>query len=206
LPLEEVTIEVVCNANNVLCGSDGVSRVYGPQKGASPEQVELLSSALENYARIVNTTFGKDISSAPGSGASGGLGAGLILLNARLRPRAEAINEYFDLDQILKETWDCVFTAEGAIDYQSIRGKMTAEVARQAKASGAQVIALAGTIGDGADVCYEAGIRAFMSIIRGPSSLDDAINHVEALLTDSAEGAMRLVMVGMKLAAGRKLA
>jgi glycerate kinase len=100
--IDKIKIEAVCNVKNVLCGDDGVARVYGPQKGASPEDVELLSSALENYARFANASLGKNISTKPGSGASGGLGAGLMLLNARLRPRVEAINEYFDLDHILK--------------------------------------------------------------------------------------------------------
>jgi glycerate 2-kinase len=113
----------VCNIKNVLCGPKGVARVYGPQKGASPEQVEMLAMALENVANVAHITLGKDISRAPGSGASGGLGAGLMMLGARLRARGDAINEYFEFDRVFENQWDFVITAEGALDFQSPNGK-----------------------------------------------------------------------------------
>lgn len=86
----------------------------------------------------------QDVSRVPGGGASGGLGAGLILLGAKLRARSEAINEYFEFDRVFEQKWDFVITAEGSLDGQSTQGKMTTEVARRAKRRGAQVVALAG--------------------------------------------------------------
>ncbi|KAI4649452.1 hypothetical protein J4E93_003772 [Alternaria ventricosa] len=197
--VEKVQIEAVCNTKNVLCGSKGVARVYGPQKGATPAQVEMLASSLERLAQVAQSTLDEDISQTPGSGASGGLGAGLMLLGATLRARAEAINEYFEFDRVFANQWDFVITAEGALDFQSPNGKMTTEIARRAKRNGAQVVALAGTIGEGADGCYGAGIKAFTSILRGPVTLEQAIVQTEVLVEDGAEKVMRMIMVGLAL-------
>ena len=196
--LKEVKIDVACNWQNVLCGPKGVARIFGPQKGATPEQVELLAAALENYASVVERKLQIDVSHAPGSGASGGLGTGLMLIGAHLHPRYELIMKFFDLDKLLD---DCqlVFTAEGGIDFQTPRGKIPAEVARRAKQRGLPVIALAGTVGPGASATYESGIDAFASIMQAPTSLEDAIRDTQRLLKDSAEGAMRMVMVGALL-------
>ncbi|KZM26006.1 glycerate kinase [Ascochyta rabiei] len=197
--VERVEIEAVCNIKNVLCGSKGVARVYGPQKGATPEQVGLLAAALYQLAQVAQKTLKRDVSSAPGSGASGGLGAGLMMLGARLRARSDAINEYFEFDRVFEKQWDFVITAEGSLDSQSTQGKMTTEIARRAKGCGAQVVALAGTIGEGADGCYGAGIKAFTSIMRGPLTLEEAISQTENLVEDGAEKVVRMIMVGMAL-------
>ena len=197
--LKDVKIEVACNWHNVLCGPNGVARVYGPQKGATtPEQVETLAMALDNYGSVVTRKLGIDISQTPGSGASGGLGTGLILVGAKLRPRYEVMTEYLNLDRLLDEC-QLVFTAEGGIDFQTPLGKIPAEIALQAKKHGLPVIALAGTIGIDAEANYEAGIDAFASILQGPTTLENAIKEVERLLKDSAESAMRMVMVGRSL-------
>ncbi|KAJ4316829.1 hypothetical protein N0V94_005242 [Neodidymelliopsis sp. IMI 364377] len=196
---EKVQIEAVCNVKNVLCGPGGVARVYGPQKGATPEQVDMLATALEKLAKVAQMTLKRDVSNAPGSGASGGLGAGLMLLGARLRARSDAINEYFEFDRVFEKHWDFVITAEGSLDSQSTQGKMTTEVARRAKRCGAQVVALAGTIGEGADGCYGAGIKAFTSILRGPLTLEEAIVQTETLVKDGAEKVVRMIMVGLAL-------
>lgn len=197
--VQKVQIEAVCNIKNVLCGPKGVARVYGPQKGATPAQVDLLAEALERLALVAQKTLKEDISRAPGSGASGGLGAGLMMLGARLRARSDAINEYFEFDSVFKTQWDFVITAEGSLDHQSPNGKMTTEIARRAKRNGAQVVALAGTIGEGADGCYVTGIKAFTSILRGPSTLEEAIVQTDTLVKDGAEKVMRMIMVGLAL-------
>lgn len=196
--LEEVKIEVPCNWKNVLCGPNGVAQVYGPQKGATPEQVTQLSNALDNYASVVGRKLGFDISQAPGSGASGGLGTALILIGATLRPRYEAVTEYFRFDGLFEEC-QLVFTAEGAIDFQTPEGKIPAEIAMRAKKHGLPVIALAGIVGPNADANYEAGIDAYVSMLQCPTTLEKAIQEAERLLKDSAEGAMRMVMVGRSL-------
>lgn len=183
----------------MLCGARGVARVYGPQKGATPEQVEALSAGLEQYAAVAGSYLGCNIATAPGSGASGGLGAAILLLGGELRPRSEAINDHFEFDQLFEEHWDVVITAEGMIDSQSTQGKMTTEIARRAKENGSQVVALAGTIGAGAESCHESGIEAFSSILQGPSTLEDAMKNTPRLLTEAAERLMRTIIVGMSL-------
>ncbi|CAN8105363.1 unnamed protein product [Discula destructiva] len=200
---DPVTIQAVCNVKNVLCGEYGVARVYGPQKGATNDQVETLSSALERLASVFQPILGRDISLEPGSGASGGLGAALLFLGAQLRPRSEAINEYFHIDDVLSQRWDFVFTAEGSLDHQSTKGKMTVEVARRAHDIGAQVIVLAGTIGHGADLVYEEGVEAFASILNGPLSLAEAIATTDNLLKDAAERSMRMIQTGMAVVSER---
>ncbi|KAL8674240.1 MAG: hypothetical protein Q9168_001365 [Polycauliona sp. 1 TL-2023] len=196
--LKNVPIHVACNWHNVLCGPDGVARVFGPQKGASPCDVENLALSMDTFAAVCSKKLGRDIGYSSGSGASGGLGAGLMLIGAELYPRYDIIMQYLDIDSRLDEC-DLVFTAEGAIDYQTPRGKIPAEVARRAKIHGLPVIALAGTVGRDADVNYGVGIDAFASILQRPVSLETAIAEAETLLVESAESAMRMVMVGRSL-------
>ena len=163
--LKEVQIDVACNIHNLLCGEQGVARVFGPQKGASAEVVAQLDGALDQYAAVIKRDQGVDVREMPGAGASGGLGAGLhALLGATLHPRYDIVMEYLDIDDLLRDA-DLVFTAEGGIDFQTPRGKIPAEVAERAKCLGLPVIALAGTIGKGARVNYEHGIDAYVSIL-----------------------------------------
>lgn len=158
---------------------------------------------MDNLATAANAHTEIDLQSEPGAGASGGLGAGLLLLNASLRARAEAIDEYFQLHDVFNTPWDIVFTAEGSLDYQSAKGKMTVEVARRARQHGcSHVIALAGTIGDGAESVYGEGIAAFTSILDGPLSLKAAIEQTPHLLTNAAERTMRLLQVGLSMHQG----
>jgi glycerate kinase len=196
--LKSVKIDVACNWHNVLCGPKGVARVFGPQKGASPAEVELLGEAMDRVASIVGAALDKDISTAPGSGASGGMGAGLMLIGAELHPRFDIIQKFLNISTLVKDA-DICFTAEGGIDEQTPRGKIPAHVARLAKEKGVPVIALAGTVGQGARTNYAAGIDAYASILQGPSTLQMAIQDAERLLTDAAESAMRMVMVGRAL-------
>lgn len=196
--LREVKIDVACNWHNVLCGPKGVARVFGPQKGATAAEVELLGEAMNRVASIVGSALEKDISVAPGSGASGGMGAGLMLIGAELHPRFDIIQKFLNISSLVQDA-DICFTAEGGIDEQTPKGKIPAHVARIAKQQGVPVIALAGTVGQGARTNYAAGIDAYASILQGPSTLQMAIQDAERLLTDAAESAMRMVMVGRAL-------
>ncbi len=194
-----VRIDVACNWHNVLCGSKGVAQVFGPQKGASQETVHQLSAALDNYADVIARDLQRDVRHLPGSGASGGLGAGAFAcLGARLHPRFDIIMQYIDLDSRL-EWADLVITAEGALDYQTPYGKVPSEVARRAQMHGTPVIAIAGTLGQGVDSVYATGIDAFASIMPAPGTLENAIEHAGNYLTSAAERVMRQVNVGMRL-------
>ncbi|CAM1501285.1 Fc.00g104470.m01.CDS01 [Cosmosporella sp. VM-42] len=189
-------IDVAVNWHNVLCGPNGVANIFGPQKGATAEQTRRLSAAMEVFASVSSRILcDTDVAISPGGGASGGLGTGLRLLGARLRPRYEIVTQYINLQGMFEEC-DLVLTAEGGIDDQTPRGKIPAEVARLAKKRGLPVIAIAGTIGPGAQVNYDIGIDAFTCILQRPTTLEDAVNEAERLTRESAECVMRIVQVG----------
>ncbi|WP_052865242.1 glycerate kinase family protein [Streptomyces niger] len=192
-------IFVACNPYNLLTGEGGVARTFGPQKGATPAQVEELASAMDHWAALLERRCGTDVRLMPGGGASGGLGAGLAAaLGARLLPRFDVLPGYAELDAQLALA-DLVITAEGALDHQTPRGKIPAEVARRAKRQGKQVIALAGIIGHGAAQTHPVGIDAYASILSGPMSHREAMDSTAALLSDAAEQALRMVLVGTRL-------
>ena len=208
----KTTIDVAVNWHNVLCGPQGVAAVFGPQKGATVAQVNHLSRAMEAFARAAGPILGvgdDEVRLSPGSGASGGLGTGLRVIGATLRPRFDIVMEYIALDGLFDEC-DLVVTAEGGIDDQTPRGKIPGEIARRAKRSrqggggGLPVIAIAGTIGSGARVNYDVGIDAFTCILQRPTTLDDAVSDAERLTRESAESVMRIVAVGRMLGLNNK--
>ncbi|WP_336318364.1 glycerate kinase [Streptomyces lavendofoliae] len=199
--LADTELLVACNPYNVLCGERGVARVFGPQKGATPAQCEELSAALEHWAAALTAACapGVDLRRAPGTGASGGLGAGLAAVGGRLVPRFEVLLDGLDLGARLGRA-DLVVTGEGTLDAQTARGKVPGEVARRARAAGVPVLALAGTLGEGAG---EAGLDAYESIAPGPLSRAQALDRAAELLADAAERALRTVLVGARLRAPR---
>ncbi|MFC5589388.1 glycerate kinase [Sporosarcina soli] len=198
--LSTVPIDVACNWKNLLCGDQGVARVFGPQKGATPEQVELLSEALDHYAALIKKTVALDVRYLPGSGASGGLGAGLIAFaGATLYPRFEIIKNYIQIEEKIRNA-DVVFTAEGSLDFQTPNGKIPSEVARIAKKHHIPVIAITGTIGQGAELNYNAGIDAYLSIIPKPTTLEKAMINAPKWIEDSTEAALRQVSIGLTIA------
>lgn len=194
-----VDIDVAVNWTNLLCGKKGVARVYGPQKGASSENVEQLSNNLEHLARLIKSFKKEDVSLMNGGGASGGLGAGLHgFLNARLHPRFEIIMKYIEISDAIKNA-DLVITAEGCIDFQTPNGKIPSEVARIAKIHEKPVIAFAGTIGHNAKINYQSGIDAYSSIIPEPTTLENSILDADKWLENCSENALRHIMIGINL-------
>ncbi|NJM69700.1 MAG: glycerate kinase [Scytonema sp. RU_4_4] len=201
--LERVQIDVACNWHNVLCGDKGVARVFGPQKGASPQIVEQMALALEHYAAVIETDLGIDVREMPGSGASGGLGTGLhALIGAKLHSRYDIVMQYLELDNLIPEV-DLVITAEGCIDYQTPRGKIPAEVAKRAKRYELPVIALVGTVGKDAEINLRQGIDYYNSILTHPCQLSEAIAQTTTLLTNAAEQVARLLLVGRQITLAR---
>jgi glycerate kinase len=193
-------IEVAVNWYNVLTGPRGVARVFGPQKGATPEMVDALEAALERYAAVVHEATAVDMREAPGGGASGGLGTGLAaLLGATLRPRYQVVLRYLDVEAKLDQA-DLVITAEGRIDQQTPRGKAPAEVARRAARRGVPCLCLAGSIDPLADAVLDHGMTAFFSITEGPASLATCLDDARRLVERAAEHALRTVAAGMAIA------
>lgn len=205
--VKQTEVIVACDVDNPLTGERGAARIYGPQKGATPDMVELLNKYLERYAEIVKRDLKKDVKEVPGAGAAGGLGAGLIaFLNAKLRRGIEIVIEASKLDEKLKNA-DLVITGEGEVNHQTVFGKTPIGVAKLSKQYGISTIAIAGGISPGAEGVYEAGIDAIISIAPGPISLEEAMNRAEELVASAAERAARMIKVGTILKAkgeGRK--
>lgn len=202
--LARVRLDAAVNWHNQLLGERGVARVFGPQKGATPDQVLQLEAGLTRYAALIEACTGRRVAALSGAGASGGLGAGFAgLLGGTLHPRYEVVMRYLDLDSLLARA-DLVITAEGSLDAQTPHGKVPAEVARRAKQRGLPVIALAGTLGQGAGINHQHGIDAFTSILKRPCTLDEAIDHAARWLARAAEDVVRMVGVGLLL--GRPVA
>ncbi|MDI6626234.1 MAG: glycerate kinase [Rhodococcus sp. (in: high G+C Gram-positive bacteria)] len=203
-PRSGVEIRVACNPHNILCGPGGVARIFAPQKGASSTQVEILSAAMDRWAEVLERDVstrpaGLNLRTGPGTGASGGMGAGVAaVLRAELLPRFEVMLDHVDLDSLIA-TADLVLTAEGSIDKQTPKGKIPTEVARRAKLHGKPVVALAGTIGLDARANYDSGIDAFAGILPSPVELVEALERGAEFLTDATERAMRLLLVGATL-------
>ncbi|MGL5116670.1 MAG: glycerate kinase [Beijerinckiaceae bacterium] len=202
--LAGVKIDAAVNPHNILLGERGVARVFAPQKGATPAQVVELEAGLIRYAAEVKHTTGRDLGMAEGSGASGGLGIGLMAFcGARLHPRYDIVMRYLAFGDLLARA-DLVITAEGSLDGQTPYGKIPAEVGRRARDLGIPVIALAGTIGKDVHLNLEHGIDAFASILKRPCSLEEAIGKAHKLLRRAAEDAIRMMQVGMRLSQPRR--
>lgn len=189
--LQQVEIEVAADVNNPLCGPHGASAVFGPQKGASPAQVEQLDAALRHFAGVAARTLGEDHSLFPGVGAAGGLGfASRAFLKARFRPGIELVAELSGLEDALQGA-ALAITGEGRLDGQSLHGKTPVGVARLARRAGVPVIALAGSLGEGLAELRDEGIEAAFSLVPGPITLAQACAQAAVELENRAEALAR---------------
>ena len=197
--LAETATVVACDVNNPLTGEQGASHVYGPQKGATPEMIEMLDANLAHFDEILQRDLGKSVGNVPGAGAAGGLGAGLMaFLNASLKSGIEIVTEATQLSKQLVGA-DLVITGEGQINFQTVFGKTPVGVAQVAKTHNIPVIAIAGSITDDSGGVYDAGIDAMLDIVPEPMSLETAIENATALIETAAERAGRMVATGMKI-------
>jgi len=180
--IAETEIEVACDVDNPLYGKNGAAYIYGPQKGASKDQVKELDQGLKHIAEIIKDDLGKEVNEIPGAGAAGGLGAGLsAFLDAKLRPGIKIVMEASKLREKMKKV-DLVVTGEGKIDGQTASGKTPVGVSRIAKKEELPVIAVAGTIGEDAEKVYDEGIDFLYSVIDKPMTLKEAIDNADKLL------------------------
>ena len=189
--LAECTVFVACDVDNPLCGPEGASHIYGPQKGATSAQVAALDAALARYAAALRASLGVDLRDTPGAGAAGGLAAGLMaFLGARLQPGIELVAEQAGLAQAL-EGADLVITGEGSMDGQSLRGKVPIGVARMAGERGVPCIVLAGRLGPGCAAAHDLGITAAFALAPGPVTLEESVKNALDWLADRAEAVAR---------------
>ena len=196
LTAEPLDFRVACDVTNPLCGPNGASAVFGPQKGATPEMVAQLDVALANFSRVTRA-YGdsSDASIFPGAGAAGGLGFGFkAFLNAELVPGVDLILNETRLEDFIRDA-DIVITGEGRLDGQTVMGKAPIGVARLAKKHGKRVLAFSGILGDGVEAVNDAGIDAYFPILRKLVSLEEALDvrNAAANLAATVEQTFRIL-------------
>ncbi|WP_122613909.1 glycerate kinase [Pseudomonas viridiflava] len=190
--LANVRVEIAADVDNPLCGPTGASHIFGPQKGASPDQVLALDAALAHFADHSARTLGRDLRDSPGSGAAGGMGfAAKAYLNASFRAGVEVVADLTGLEQALVGA-DLVITGEGRFDAQTLRGKTPLGVARVAQRQRIPVIVLAGTLGEGYEQLYRHGISAAFALTSGPMDLEHACREAPRLLQERARDVARV--------------
>ena len=193
--LSDTKIDVACDVNNPLCGETGASAIFGPQKGADAETVDYLDNALHRYGNILERDLARDVMETPGSGAAGGLGAGLMAFtNAKLRPGADIVIDALNLDARL-EGASLVIVGEGQTDRSTIFNKAPVAVAQRAKTHSIPTVAISGSLGDGFEEIHDHGIDAAFSILDHCMTLEDAMSDTAKLVSDATEQVCRALSV-----------
>ncbi|WP_336167584.1 glycerate kinase [Acinetobacter sp. 161(2023)] len=184
---------LAADVTNPLCGPNGASYIFGPQKGASPAQVELLDQALTHFADVSAELLGFDKRDEAGSGAAGGLGfAAKSYLNADFKAGVEVVAELNQLASKISNA-DWAITGEGKFDQQTLSGKTVFGVSRVAKMQNIPVIVIAGTLGEGYQALYEHGVTAAFSLTNGPITLEYACEHAAQLIYERTIDIARLI-------------
>ncbi|MBE3554576.1 MAG: glycerate kinase [Thermicanus sp.] len=197
--LKRIKFTAACDVENPLTGPTGAAAVFGPQKGATPEMVQILDENLSHYANLIQHMLGREISRLPGSGAAGGLGAGLIaFLNARLKPGVEIVLDLVHFDERVEHA-SLVITGEGRIDGQTIYGKTPIGVAKAAKKYHIPVIALAGSLSEDSHRVLHHGIDALYCILPGIIPLEEALNNGATYLAQTARNIAMTLKLGKNL-------
>lgn len=198
--LSRVNIYVACDVGNPLTGDRGAARVYGPQKGATPEQVEQLEENLTHFQQVLKEELDVDVSELDGGGAAGGLGAGLYAFcDAQLEPGVELVFDHIDFEEAVAES-DLVLTGEGEVDRSSLEGKAAVEVARRASEQGVHCLLMCGSV-DRHDPklmndLRSKGVTAIFSISTGPMTLNDSMAETRPLLQNATEQIVSAFIAG----------
>jgi glycerate kinase len=178
--LKTCEITAACDVDNILCGQNGAAYIFGPQKGADEQAVQILDENLSRYAEILNKKTGRDIKNIPGTGAAGGVLASLLsfpeYISCKVCSGIDIILDAADFDDIIKDA-DLIIAGEGRFDSQSLRGKAVSGIAKRAKAQGKPVLVIAGGAGDYGDEIYDMGISAVFSICSGVYTSFDEIKQ-----------------------------
>jgi glycerate kinase len=198
--LREVEVEAAVDVNNPLCGPEGASAVYGPQKGADAATIRELDAALGHYADVIARDLHKEVRDVPGAGAAGGLGAGLLaFLGARIEPGVDIVFRALHVTERIRRA-SLVLTGEGRMDSQDVYGKAPMAVASIAHRCGVPVIAIVGSTSRDYRIVFEHGLDAVIGVVNRPMSQDRAIQETAGLVAEAAMRASRIVRVGMRIA------
>ncbi|MFC5409673.1 glycerate kinase [Larkinella bovis] len=193
LPLNLV-VDVACDVTNPLFGPNGAAAIYGPQKGASADDIEHLDRGLQHLAGLIYDQFGIDLADVPGAGAAGGLGAGaLFFLRATLKEGAKVVMEQTRFVDHLAGT-DLVLTGEGKIDNQTLQGKLIHGIAQQARSFGVPTVAICGTLDAPPADLMALGLEAAFSVLNRPQSLDEALATAYETVSLTTFNVIRLLL------------
>ena len=191
--LKGIEIVTMCDIDNPLYGENGAAYVFGPQKGADEAAVKRLDAGLRRLAEVVERDLHKDASRIPGAGAAGGMGYGMnVFFGSKLQMGIETVLDTVRFDELVKDA-DCVFSGEGKIDTQSLRGKVVIGIARRTKKAGVPLIAVVGDIGDDIEEAYDTGVSAVFSINRVAVDYSRAKLRAKNDLKLTVENIMRFI-------------
>ena len=197
--LGDVEITAMCDIDNPLYGPTGAAYVFSPQKGADPDTVKVLDDNLRACSEVVKKELGIDVSALPGAGAAGGMGAGMVaFFGATLKSGIDTVLDTVGFENIAADA-DFIFTGEGKIDSQSLRGKVVIGIAQRAKAIGVPVIAVVGDIGDNMDSAYDMGVGAIYSINRVAVDFSKAKTRSKSDLALTVDTVMRTLKLGASM-------
>ena len=191
--LDGVTVTVMCDVENPLCGPNGAAHVFGPQKGADEAMAERLDRGLDHLAQVVERDLRVSVAQIPGAGAAGGMGAGcMAFLGAELKSGIECVLDTVGFDGLL-EGADLVITGEGRIDSQSVQGKVISGIARRTKPREVPLLALVGSIGEDAGAGYDLGVTAMFSIDRSAQDFREYADRSAVYYQRTLEDILRLI-------------
>ena len=191
--VKKMTITAMCDIDNPFYGDTGAAAIFGPQKGADPEMVKVLDEKMKHLASLVSTELGIELQQIPGSGAAGGMGGGMkAFFGATLEMGIDVVLNTTGFEK-LAEGADMIFTGEGKIDTQSLRGKVVIGVARRAKKIGIPVIAVVGDIGDDISAAYDEGVSGIFSINRVAVPYKEARPRAKSDMSLTIDNIMRFM-------------
>ena len=197
----DVELIVACDVDNPLCGDNGASHIFGPQKGATPEQVLMLDKALANFAQVAESqgcVGGEPVQERAGYGAAGGTPMGLgLLFNMQIKPGIEMVLDVLQADDVLKGS-DLVITGEGQMDNQTLQGKTPYGIAKRASLQGIPTIGIAGSLGTEVEALY-GEMSSLFGTVRSPQSLDQVLQEAEKNLTRTARNIAATLKLGRKI-------
>ena len=194
--LKTANITIMCDVTNPLTGKNGATYIYGPQKGGTPDRLELIEAGMKSFEVILNDYAGKEVSKIPGAGAAGGIGCGLVCFaGASLTSGIDAVLELVKFDELIDGA-DLIITGEGQVDAQSASGKVVHGIANYAKSANVPVVVIAGSIGKGADAVYSLGVNTLIALPESPTTLAACLQNAQELLGKAADRVFSLIAIG----------
>lgn len=195
--LQEVEIKVACDVDNPLCGKRGATKIYGPQKGATEEQLESYDMALNKYGDLIESAVNKHLKNIPGAGAAGGLGFALLAIGSNLTSGAKLLANAMNLEDAIQDA-DLIITGEGQSDEQTLYGKAPGYIASLAKKYHVPVILISGSIDGDSEVLRDMFAGCF-SILNKPLTLEECMEKADELLYEQTKQVIHLLRSTKKI-------